>query len=87
MQSSSQKIFTYAMAVWGLLDGGSVMARRMRAFAMANEMGRVGGSCFLQCVRGFVALYALMTWNTDEDGGPFLLSCRWRIDWVLCAPL
>ncbi len=32
------------MAVRGLLDGGSVTVRRMRAFAVANEMGRGGVS-------------------------------------------
>ncbi len=60
------------MAAWGLLDGGSVMLRRMGAFAVANEMGRGGGSSFRQFVRGLVAWYALMTWNLDDDGG---LSC------------
>ncbi len=28
------------MAVWGLLGGELVMVRRVRAFAVANEMGR-----------------------------------------------
>ncbi len=28
------------MAVQGLLDGGSVMVRRMRAFVVASKMGR-----------------------------------------------
>ncbi len=28
------------MAVWGLLGGESVMVRRVRAFAVANVMGR-----------------------------------------------
>ncbi len=32
------------MAVRGLLDGGSVMARRTRAFAVASEMGLGGVS-------------------------------------------
>ncbi len=32
------------MAVRGLLDGGSVAVRRMKAFAVANEMGRGGVS-------------------------------------------
>ncbi len=32
------------MAVRGLLDGGSVTVRWMRAFAVANEMGQVGVS-------------------------------------------
>ncbi len=37
-QSVSQDKCSYIMAVRGLLDGGSVMVRRMRAFAVANEM-------------------------------------------------
>ncbi len=43
--------------MWDLLNGGSVTVRRMRAFAVANEMGRVGsrGSCFRQFVSGLVA--------------------------------
>ncbi len=32
------------MAFWGPLDGGPVMVRRMRAFAVAFEMGRGGVS-------------------------------------------
>ncbi len=40
MQSAFQEKYSYTMAVRGLLDGGSVMARRMRAFAVANETGR-----------------------------------------------
>ncbi len=62
-----------------MLDGGSVTVRRMRAFAVANEMG-LGGvsvavfSCFRQFVCGFVAWYALMTWDPDEGGGAFLVG-------------
>ncbi len=55
------------MAVRGLMDGGSVTVRRIRAFAVANEMGR--GSCFRQFVSGLIAWYALMAWNLDEGGG------------------
>ncbi len=62
------------MAVWGLLDGGSVMVRRMRVFAVASEMGR-GGRCFRQFVSGLVAWYAPTTWNPDEDGGAFSAVC------------
>ncbi len=36
---------SYIMAVWGLLDGGSVTVRRMSAFAEANEMGRGQSIC------------------------------------------
>ncbi len=63
------------MADWGLLDGRSVMVRRMRAFAVASEMDRGGGSCFRQFVSGLVAWCALMTWNPDEDGGAFPTVC------------
>ncbi len=40
MQSAFQEKFSYTMAVRGLLDGGSVMVRQMRAFVVASEMGR-----------------------------------------------
>ncbi len=46
MQSACQEKISYTMAVRGLLDGGSVMVRRMRAFVVASEMVRGGGSCF-----------------------------------------
>ncbi len=38
MQPVFQEKCSYTMAVRGLLDRGSVMVRRMRAFAVANEM-------------------------------------------------
>ncbi len=41
MQSAFQEKCSYTMAIRGLLDGGSVMVRRMRAFQVANEMGRL----------------------------------------------
>ncbi len=44
MQSAFQGKCSYTMAVRGLLDGGSVMVRQMRALAVANEMGRGGVS-------------------------------------------
>ncbi len=44
MQSTFQEKFSYTVAVWGLLDGGSVMVRQMRAFVEASEMGRGGVS-------------------------------------------
>ncbi len=34
----------FAIAVWDLLDEGSVMVRQMRAFGVASEMGRGGVS-------------------------------------------
>ncbi len=44
MQPAFQEICSYRLAVRGLLDGGSVTVHRMRAFAVANEMGRGGVS-------------------------------------------
>ncbi len=37
MQSAFQEKCSYTMAVRGLLDGGSVTVRRMKAFGGANE--------------------------------------------------
>ncbi len=76
MQSAFQEKRSYTMAVRGLLGEGSVTVRRMRVFAVANEMGRGGrvgggGSCFRQFVSDLVAWYALMTWNPDKGGGAF----------------
>ncbi len=42
LQSAFQEKCSYTTAVRGLLDGGSMTMRRMRAFAVANEMGRGG---------------------------------------------
>ncbi len=42
MQSAFQEKCSYTMAVRGQLDGRSVTVRRMRAFAVANEMGQGG---------------------------------------------
>ncbi len=33
-----QEKFSYSMAVWGLLGGGSMMVHRMWAFALASEL-------------------------------------------------
>ncbi len=44
MQYGFQEKFPYTTAVLSLLDGRSMMVRRMRAFAVANEMGRGGVS-------------------------------------------
>ncbi len=46
MQSAFQEKCSYTMTVRGLLDGGggSVTVRRMRAFVVANKMGRGGVS-------------------------------------------
>ncbi len=42
MQSAFQEKWSYTMTVRGLLVGGSVTMRRMRAFVVANEMYRRG---------------------------------------------
>ncbi len=44
MQSAFQKKCSYTMAVRGLLDGGSVTVRRVRALAVANLIGQGGVS-------------------------------------------
>ncbi len=44
MQPAFLEKCSYTVAVRGLLDEASVMARRMRAFAVANEMGWGGVS-------------------------------------------
>ncbi len=40
----SKKKISYATAVRGLSVGGSLMVRQMKAFAVANAMGRCGVS-------------------------------------------
>ncbi len=69
IQSAFQEKCSSTMAVQGLLDGGSVMVRRVRAFTVASEMGRGGVS--LAVAATFVAWYARMTLYPDEDGGVF----------------
>ncbi len=44
LQSAFQEKCSYTMAVRGLLGEGLVTVRRIRAFAVANEMGRGGVS-------------------------------------------
>ncbi len=44
LQSAVQEKCSYTTAVRGLLDGGSVTERRMRAFAVVNGMVRGGVS-------------------------------------------
>ncbi len=46
---------------------------RIRAFAMANEMGRGGVSIAVAAafVSGLVAWYTLVTWNLAKGGGAF----------------
>ncbi len=76
MQSAFQEKCSYTMAVRGLLDVGSVTVRRMRAFALANEMGRVGVSvmvaaAFANSSAASLPGMTLVTWNPDESGGAF----------------
>ncbi len=44
MQSAFLEKCSYTIAVRGLLNGGSVMMRRMRTFAVTIEIGRGGVS-------------------------------------------
>ncbi len=50
VQSAFQEKCSYTMAVRGLLGEGSVTVCRMRAFAVANEMGRGGVSVAVAAV-------------------------------------
>ncbi len=50
MQSAFEKKFSDTMTVRGLLGEGSVMVRRLRAAAVANEMGRGGVSVVVAAV-------------------------------------
>ncbi len=69
MQSAFQAKCSHNMAVQGLLVG-SVMMRRMKPFAVENEMvrGRVSVAVAAAFVTRLLAWHALMTWNT---GGAF----------------
>ncbi len=73
MQSAFQEKCSYTMAIRGLLDGGSVMVHRIRAFAVANEVGRgdVSVAVAATFVSGLVVWYALVTGNPDKGGGAF----------------
>ncbi len=78
--------------VRGLFAGGSVTVRRMRAFAVANEMGRGGVSVVVAAAFANSSVASLpgmpLRLGTQiRVVGPSLLSSRWRIDWVSCAPL
>ncbi len=77
------------MAVRSLLDGGSVMVRRMSAFAVSIEMGLGGVSVAVAaaCVNFSTASLhgmPLCPGTHMTMVGPFLLSSRWRINWVSC---
>ncbi len=50
LQSAPQEKFSYTMAAQFLLGGGLVAVRRMRAFAMANEMDQ-GYSLLLEGIK------------------------------------
>ncbi len=73
MQSAFHEKCSYTKAFRGLLDGGSVMVRRMRAFAVANEIGRGGVSVVVAAAFANLSAASLpgMTWNPDEGGGAF----------------
>ncbi len=91
MQSAFQENCLYTIAVRGLLDGGLVTVRRMRAFAVANEVGRGGVSVALAAVFANSSAASLPGMPLRPGTqirvvGPSLLSSRWRIDWVSCAP-
>ncbi len=80
------------MTFRGLLDGGSVTVRRMRAFAVANELGRGGVSVAVAAAfanSSAAWLPGMPLWpGTEMRGvGPSLLSSHGRIDWLSCAPL
>ncbi len=65
------------MAVRGLLDVGSAMVHRMRAFTVASEMDLGGVSV---AVVAALPWYALMTWNPNEDVMfTTLTSFQWRL--------
>ncbi len=72
MQSAFQEVCSYTMAVRGLLDVGSVRARRMRAFAEANEMGR--GDVSVTVAAAFANSSAAVLPGMPLWPGP---SCGW----------
>ncbi len=70
----------------------TVTVCQMRAFAVANEMGR--GGVLVAVAAAFANLSAaslpgMLLWPGTQIRvvEPSLLSSRWRIDWVSCAPL
>ncbi len=87
MHSAFQAKCSHNMAVRGLLEGGSVMMRRMKPFAVENEMvrGRVSLAVAAAFITSLLTWHALMTWNT---GGvfPAVLSLANRLG-VMCATL
>ncbi len=85
MQSAFQAECSHNMAVRGLLEGGSVMMRRMKPFEVENEMVRGRVSVAAAFVTSLLAWHALMTWNT---GGafPVVWSLANRLG-VMCATL
>ncbi len=70
MPSALQEKCSYTMTVRGLLGEGSVTVRRMRAFALANEMGWGGVS--MAVAAAFANSWcALATWKPDKGGWTF----------------
>ncbi len=59
MTSIFQEKCSYTMFVRGLLGEGSVTVRRMRAFAVANEMGRGGVSVAVAVAFGYSSAASL----------------------------
>ncbi len=85
VQSAFQEKFSYAIAIRYLLFGGSVMVRRMRAFAVANEMGRGFVSVAVAAIFPSSAAASLpgmfiCPGTQMRRGRPFLFSSRCRID-------
>ncbi len=57
-QSVLHEKVSCTIAARGLLGGGLVTVRQMRALGVANVMGGFGGNCFSQFVSGLVDEYA-----------------------------
>ncbi len=72
MQSAFQEKCSYTMAVRGLLDGGSLTVRRMRAFAVA--------AAFANSSAASLPGMPLLPGTQIRVAGSSLLSSRWRID-------
>ncbi len=87
-----QEKYSYTMVDQGLLGRGLVTVRRMRAFAVANDMGRGGVSVAVAAAfvnSSAASLPGMPLWHGTQIRVvvPSLLSSRRRIDWVSCALL
>ncbi len=74
MQSAFQEKFLHTMSVRGLLDGGSVMMRRMRALAVAKEMGHGGVSVAVAAAFANSSAASLHGIAWYEKGGVFPIA-------------